>query len=191
MNFLNFKSKRGFTLIETMVAISIFTFSVLSLVIVLSSGLANANYAKKKLVAAYLAQEGIEFMRNMRDTYVLYEAPNTNGWNDFQVKIAPCDESTSKSCYFDDQALNFADTTQPIIDVPIIECVSFCPNLLYNSSTGRYSYAVGGNDSGYLRKIEILNVNDNEVKVTSTVYYATGSGVKSIAFSDHLFDWAK
>jgi hypothetical protein len=35
---------------------------------VLSSGLSDTNNAKKKMVATFLAQEGIEYMRNIRDT---------------------------------------------------------------------------------------------------------------------------
>ncbi|MEJ0001975.1 MAG: prepilin-type N-terminal cleavage/methylation domain-containing protein [bacterium] len=76
------KEKRengGFTLVETLVAISIFTLSVLIMLSVLSKGISDTAYAKKKLIASYLAQEGIEYMRNMRDTYMLYSATRRRG----------------------------------------------------------------------------------------------------------------
>lgn len=63
---------KGFTLVETLVAISIFTVSLLGIMSVLASGISNTSYAKQKMVASYLAQEGIEYVRNMRDTAVLY-----------------------------------------------------------------------------------------------------------------------
>jgi Tfp pilus assembly protein PilV len=62
-------------LIETLVAVSIFSLSILSLMAVLAQGISDTNYAKQRIIAAYLAQEGIEYVRNMRDTYVLFAGP--------------------------------------------------------------------------------------------------------------------
>ena len=62
------QKNKAFTLIETLVAISIFTMSILGLLSVLASGISNTNYAKQKVAATYLAQEGIEYVRNLRDS---------------------------------------------------------------------------------------------------------------------------
>jgi type II secretory pathway pseudopilin PulG len=80
--FLKQKNK-AFTLVETLVAISIFTISILGLISVLASGISDTGYAKKKISATYLAQEGIEYTRNIRDTHVLYGG--STGWNDFKI----------------------------------------------------------------------------------------------------------
>lgn len=78
------KKNKAFTLVETLVAISIFTMSILGLMSVLASGISNTNYAKQKMAATYLAQEGIEYVRNMRDNYVLYNTDGSQiGWFDF------------------------------------------------------------------------------------------------------------
>jgi len=194
----NIKKSTGFTLIETLVAIMIFTTSVLALMVVLSNNLSNVNYAKRKLIATFLAQEGVEYMRNMRDTYVLYEPPSgDNGWNSFVVKISDCDMWEGKACYFDNTAINFADQSQPIIDIPIILCPSqICPELKYTASSGKYDYNTNtGVNSGFVRKIEISDVNNNvnsdEIEVISTVYYAIPSGVKSISLKENLFNWIR
>ncbi|MEK7106542.1 MAG: type II secretion system protein, partial [Patescibacteria group bacterium] len=67
------KKNTGFTLVETLVSLSIFSVSVILFMSVLGSGITDTNYAKQKIVAGYLAQEGIEYMRNMRDNNVLYD----------------------------------------------------------------------------------------------------------------------
>src|SRR3990167_10563893 len=87
---VDLRSKRGFTLVETLVAISIFTVSILGLLSVLSGGISDTSYAKKKIIASYLAQEGIEYIRNMRDNYVLY--PSNGTWNNFKAKLSPCNQ---------------------------------------------------------------------------------------------------
>jgi Tfp pilus assembly protein PilV len=75
----------GFTLVETLVAISIFTMSILGLMSILASGISNTTYAKQKMVASYLAQEGIEYVRNLRDTSVLYDVAGAqHGWDAFK-----------------------------------------------------------------------------------------------------------
>ncbi|MEK7219403.1 MAG: prepilin-type N-terminal cleavage/methylation domain-containing protein, partial [Patescibacteria group bacterium] len=81
---------KGFTLIETLIAISIFTVSILALMSVLGQGISNTNYAKQKIIASYLAQEGIEYMRNMRDNDVLYTQITGKNWGSFKSKLAPC-----------------------------------------------------------------------------------------------------
>lgn len=74
--------RRGFTLVETLVAISIFTVSLIGIMSVLASGISDTNYAKQKMIAGYLAQEGIECIRNTRDNYILYPG---HTWNEFKT----------------------------------------------------------------------------------------------------------
>ncbi|KKP78449.1 MAG: hypothetical protein UR77_C0002G0001, partial [Candidatus Nomurabacteria bacterium GW2011_GWC2_35_35] len=100
------QKNKGFTLVETLVAISIFSLSIIATMSVLGSGISDTGYAKKKMIAGYLAQEGIEYVRNMRDTSVLYHPGGSQaGWNAFMGQMAPCDitNNPSKACYFDDQ----------------------------------------------------------------------------------------
>lgn len=77
--------RSGFTLVETLVALSIFTVSILGLLGVLTRSSANINYAKQKMTASYLAQEGMECIRNIRDNYVLYPDPPSQSWNGFRT----------------------------------------------------------------------------------------------------------
>jgi len=185
-----FKQKnRAFTLVETLVAISIFTMSILGLLSILSQGITDTTYAKKKIIAAYLAQEGIEYIRNMRDTFVLYDPTDSQtGWNSFKSKLINSACQAGTGCYFDDRNLNYANPSQPMAGITVAPCGSSCPNILYDNTTGKYSYALGM-DSGFARKIQISQISADEIKISSTVYWMQGSGSYNMTFSENLFNW--
>lgn len=170
-----FKQKnKGFTLVETLVAISILTTTIVTMMSLLGAGISNTNYVKQKMIATYLAQEGIEYVRNMRDTAVLY---SSNGWNNnFKNQLNQCNES--KGCGFD-------SITLPMVCNNPHDCDLYLSNGSYNLSTS------GGIDSGFVRKIWMVTagLGPDEVKVTSSVNWNTPSGVQTVTFSENLFNW--
>lgn len=191
MNIKIQQKNKGFTLVETLIAISIFTVSILSLLVVLSQGVASTNYAKQKIIASYLAQEGIEYMRNLRDTYVLFDAtsPQT-GWDSFNTKLtnANCDQAAG--CYFDSSNVDYANNAQPMTNITLTPCSGgTCPNILFDDTNGKYGY-VSGNTSGFIRQINVTQVAD-QTKVYSKVYWVQGSGTYSIVLSESLFNWVE
>jgi prepilin-type N-terminal cleavage/methylation domain-containing protein len=193
------KFTTGFTLVEVLVAISIFTVSILALMSVLTQGIIQTNYAKTKIIATYLAQEGIEYMRNMRDTFVLYTDPLTGqtGWDAFNNKVAPpgntiCDQLNLNGCFVGDlAAADYSNPSKPMTTIAVTACGGTCPTLLYDGTTGKYSYVPGGINSGYIRKIRVLKISANETKVFSTVYWKQSSGSYSVVFSESLFNWVQ
>ena len=186
------KINRGFTLMETLVAIAIFTVSILALMEVLSQGISNTNYAKVKAEASYLAQEGVEYVRNIRDTFVLYDPVDSQtGWASFVNKITNSGCRSNNGCYFDSQTLNYSNPSQPITNITMTGCGNpSCPELLYNSTTGKYGYSSGDN-SGFIRQIKLDKISNDEMKITSTVYWTQASGNYSIIFSENLFNWVE
>jgi Tfp pilus assembly protein PilV len=184
------KNTEGFTLVETLVAISIFTLSVIGLMSVLAQGVSNTSYAKQKVVATYLAEEGIEYIRNMRDTYVVYDTTDTQtGWDGFNTKLTSAGCQNTNGCYFGDLTdSDYTNTNQPMKSLFVTACGSSCPQLLYSTVNGKYGYTSGAS-SGFIRKIFISQVSSNEVKITSTVSWSQGSGNYRITFSESLFNW--
>ena len=83
IKFLSQKNK-GFTIVETIIAIFVFSVAITAVMAVFSRGIESTDYAKNKMIASYLAQEGIEHIRNLRDNYLFFGDPN--GWADFLVK---------------------------------------------------------------------------------------------------------
>ena len=65
--------KTGFTLVETLIAIFIFTLSIVALFALIGDSLFSAQYAKYDITAQYLAGEALDYIRNDRDTIVRSE----------------------------------------------------------------------------------------------------------------------
>lgn len=59
---------RGFTLLETLVAVALLTTAVASAISIVSRSIQSATYARDQMTASFLASEGIELVRNLRDT---------------------------------------------------------------------------------------------------------------------------
>lgn len=173
------KNFGGFTLIETLVAISIFTVSIVLLMSVLGNGISDISNVKKKILAGYLAQEGIEYIRNMRDNYVLYTTLGSlKDWNKFKVEFSPC--NLGNECGF--------STTNPIV---IYKCTSdpgVCKIYLDN---GNYNTTSNGEDSGFTRKIWMDVVGQDELKIFSKVEWTQKSGIQNVIFSENLFNWVE
>lgn len=183
----------GFTLVETLIAISIFSLSIVGLMSVLGQGISDTNQAKHKMTASYLAEEGIEYIRNMRDTYVLYDTTEAVGWTNFISKINPCMDISEEGCKFDDSLLVFDLATLNGSTMKTCSAsLSVSCSLYYDSDTGRYKYdSLSGTDSGFKRIIFIiLNPNNqNEIKVSSIVSWSKNGIPYNVVFSTNLLKW--
>lgn len=174
----NFKKISGFTLVETLVAISIFSLSIVVSMSVLGGGLSNTNYAKQKMIAIYLAQEGIEYARNMRDAYALYY-PIDEAWDAFKERFAGCRGKVG--C-----GINNKDLEMPVTDPAIIfSCVG--PNCkIYFEDGAYYGDPLGvGASSGFVRELKMTEVNANDVKISSSIIWDRGR----VTLTENLFNW--
>jgi prepilin-type N-terminal cleavage/methylation domain-containing protein len=190
------KFTAGFTLVETLVAIAIFSMSILGLMTVLAKGIADTNYAKFKTTASFLAEEGIEYVRNIRDTYVLNDSSGTvAGWSKFITAVStPCVPASGRiGCKFNDELIldfsNLINTGNNIF--------TLCANqadctLYYDDNKGKYSYTPGVSFSGFTRVITVATTSMDplkEIRVTSTVSWSRNSVPYSVSFSDNLLKW--
>lgn len=71
--------KNSFTLIEAITTIFIMTVGIIGISGLISQLIASTAIYSQRLIAAYLAQEGIEIVRNIRDTNWLQREPWDNG----------------------------------------------------------------------------------------------------------------
>ena len=66
-NYIRASTQGGFTLIESLVAITILVTAILGPMTIAATGISSAIYARDQETAFFLAQEGLEYVRNVRD----------------------------------------------------------------------------------------------------------------------------
>jgi prepilin-type N-terminal cleavage/methylation domain-containing protein len=199
-------TKRGFTLVETLVSLFIFSLSITAIIVVTGQGVSDTTIAKNKITAVALAQEGIEVIRNIRDTYSLSEASPGSGWinfiNDVQNNCAKPD-----GCFIED-IISYTDS--PIVNpcntvgggsdfpsgCPVIErerLPSVTTSTIFGT-LGFYQYNSSvATESPFQRSIfiECVNADCTEVRVESLVAWRQGTGVAEINAVENLFNWFK
>lgn len=162
---------RGFTLIETLFAVLIFSASLVALIAVSARGLAATSTSREEIVARYLAQEGIEVVRNIRDTNYL------NPGIDWLSAIS---DTCTPECHVVTGS-GEAPGLAPDGNVPYY----------FDSTTGEYSTATGGSGS-YRGTITVITSDSNpdEVKVISRIeWVAKGNRTRSVEYSNYLEHW--
>ena len=118
-------SDRGFTLLESMVAIAIFSIGISTAVFVIVQSINVGTRTKNRIIAANLTQEGIEVVRNIRDRNWLAGRPWTDGisgltnaclqWNSDNVAgfFIDADCSSGGNIFFDAGFQHYIQTTSP------------------------------------------------------------------------------
>ncbi|MFA5934233.1 MAG: prepilin-type N-terminal cleavage/methylation domain-containing protein [Candidatus Paceibacterota bacterium] len=182
--------KKGFTLVETLVAVLIFTVSILALISLTATGVADVGYVKNKLTASYLAQEGVEMVRNIRDTDSIINNGGANAWNAFISHTSSC-ASLSIPCQIDGY-------TNPS-EITISECTNILKNIDfgcplyydYDSQTqigsGYYKYKTSG--AGEFTRLIIVQNIGNEVRIISKVFWKKGNTTYHVSFKENLTNW--
>ncbi len=165
----------GFTLIETLISLLIFSLSVAAMIFVISHGSADATYSKNKLIASYLGQEGIELVRYLRDSTVLSETAQGGGWVEFSTEIL--DNCSASPCNIDPEII----TDQSVSH--------FSGNGLNFSRQDGYSSVVSATQSPFSRYISAKKIDDDRVKITSKVEWKQGTSTFSVTSREILFNW--
>ncbi len=173
----------GFTLVETLVAVAILATSITGLIAVTARGINDGVFVKNKLTASYLSQEGVELVRNMRDTSAL----QGDSWSLFlanqQTGVGHCYSQTgTRACFIDGSSGEiFAD-----------ECIEgVCNALTYEESSGTYGYT-SFTESPFTRTIRIRPVNPtspHEVEIISDVSWRQGTRTHVVSYYYYLMDW--
>ena len=180
------KNKRGFTIIESFIAVVLFTLAVAATLSLLSKSVFFSSTSADRITAVYLAQEGLEFIRNTRTGNTLAGQPWLTG-------LTNC--NTATGCYIDSSLGNSnASSRVKVCPAGIPIGTSGCPPLRYDASLFTYGYTTGALTL-FKRTITVIpqsggvNPNADEVLVTVTVSWTQKNIPYAVTLKDHLFNW--
>lgn len=171
--------KKGFTLIETIVALFVLSIALTGAFSVLIFNLQTSRYIKNAFIASGLAQEGLEVIRNIRDSdwysddyFGLFGNPDhQNVFRDGVYRV----QYNSTSLI-------------PLDDNPFLK----------KDTAGIYSYDSNADskDTIFRRTLEIKrNIQPDgsvpEIILTVRVVWNERFGTKEITGEEHLYDWYK
>ena len=170
------KNKKGFTILESIVAIFVLSLSISGVFTAVQQSLSQSIIAKDEVRAFYLAQEAIEIIRNKRDANQLADINNgPTDWLEGVVSASDC--PFNGVCKVDATAID-----------KIQVCSGSCENLKQDSNF-RYGY-LSGNTTNINREIRIESVGVNEITVTAIITWTKGA-LPPFTFKvkTHLFNW--
>ena len=202
-------SQSGFSLIETLVAITILLVIIVGPLTLVSSSARSTNFASEQVVAFFLAQEGAEFAQKARDDLVLPRflpgaSPTLDPWADFVNA-----NGAFRHCFNPSGCgLSVANDTAGTINVSSSFCpANGCPLYRYETETpdqgmsqtptvrAYYSHTpISGQtvSTQFTRSIryEAVTGQPDQLRVVSTVRWFTGSinAQQEVQVETYLFD---
>lgn len=185
-------SQSGFSLIETLVAISLLLIIIVGPMTISSSTARSTSFASEQVIAFFLAQEGAELAQKARDDLVLenFENPSAGGWSEF---VDDSFSGTYSDCFTPEGCGLELNTDQTGSLKTPFECDSGECQLYFDSSGGRSQYtheSSAPDTTPYTRVITMDEIAGREVEVVSTVYWRTGDlrEVQQVQVVTYLFN---
>lgn len=164
---MKYQNQQGFTLVETLVAIFILVMSITGPLFIAQQSFTSAATARERTTASFLAQEGVEYVRSVRDHNYL---ANQN----WMQSLAPC---IGGRCT--------VDTTASYLT--IAACGATCP-ALKKDTTGLFGYQ-NGTASKFIRTITLTQIQAHEMKVEVTVSWTHKGITRDVKVEERLFNW--
>lgn len=191
MRFEIVKTLRGFTLVETVVALAVLTAAIVGPMSLVSSGIVSARASKNLTIASYLAQEGMEIARGIKENNVLAGRSGNGG---------DCNDSANWNYGLCAGAWRADISTFSLLGNPD------SPLLLDPGDPGFFNYQ-SGNPTAFARRVDIASLvspADDEadavsgltipaadiLEVTVTVAWREGFGLaREIALRERFYNW--
>jgi hypothetical protein len=160
MSFL--KNIKGQAIVESIAALAVLTIGFLSLVVLMSNAIGLSRVNSEHYIATYLAAEGIEVVKNIIDTNVISGRPWNNGLainGTYEVEYNSSSLLSNQNRF-----------------------------LRFDSNSKTYNYSNTQN-TPFIRKIEITNINSNHIRVKSTVSWISRGGAQfQVDLEDHFYN---
>jgi Tfp pilus assembly protein PilV len=167
----------GFTLIETLFSILIFSAALISLLAISSKGISATNEVKNETMAYYLAQEGLEVVRNIRDNnFLAIQSGGSGAWTDGFLNNPDCSTTPCHVVYTAGSVPTLAQNSGQL------------SNEIYFNA-GQYANT-GTEDTGFSRDITVaVGAGQDEYIITSTVNWQAKAIKKTVTLQTFLKKW--
>lgn len=175
----NYKTQeKGFTLIEIIMAVFFIAVGMGGVFTVVQKSFAIMSLSESRIVAANLAQEGIEVVRNIRDTNWLEGEQYDQGIG--AVYSPPATPTISYEVDYDDGEA----------DIMVCDpCDYSNMKFLKINSSGFYNYT-NGDDAKFKRRVVISDKTVNSMKITVDVIWKERGGQEhTFTAQSALYDW--
>ena len=165
-------SSAGFTLLETLLAITLLAVAIVGPMGLAIRSVGVSDTAANQIIAFYLAEEGVEYVRNTRDENFLNDRAWLTGLDDCMG---------ADGCTVDVPA--FYGNLQ--------SCSGPCPLVRFDSSAGLYGHNLGvGEDTPFRRTVTLDDVvAGRETRVRSVIEWETRVGARSLTLQENIFNW--
>lgn len=192
------QSQQGFSLVETLVAITILLLVIVGPMTISSQSAKSTSFASEQVIAFFLAQEGAELIQKGRDDlFNLYFLPLghpsrlANPWATFTNE-----SGFYGPCYRPDgcgvEILRTAVGGLQLKDCTGNGCPLFFDDNVASTLRSRYTYTnLGVNlSTPYSRVINMKRISANEVRIISTVTWRSGNlrDEQSASVETYLFN---
>ncbi len=177
LKYLSVKNKEsGFTLIEMIIATFIMVVGIVGVMSLIQRVIFSSSISSSRLIAAYLAQEGAEIVRNVRDTNWLEARTAVNSWDE---GLTVCGGTGFIADYSHSYGPNQID--------PSFSCYS--GQYLNIDANGFYSYS-SGVPMKFKRKILITQGSNPDIRNVLIEISWTDKGASYfLSVHEDLYNW--
>jgi len=167
---------KGFTIVESLVAITILVLVVTGTASTIQTSISSYIFSKNQVIAFYLAQEGFEQLRNIRDENGLKTQPWLTGISN----------NSSDPCYFGNSCY-----VDPVSSNVPTRCGApgSCPVLRQDAATGFFGYNSLWPTTIFRREILLTRINADEISILVTVNWSKGLVNREFKARENLLNW--
>jgi len=173
--------KRGFMLLELIIGIFILIVAVAGIHSLVSRFFVYNRYLCSKMTAAYLTQEGIEIVKNIRDTNWI----EGGGWTEGIFCCEPASSNYScpphTSCVCNMCEGDFESTR--------LSTVSINNHKLEIDANGFFGYPAFGTRTDFERIISVSKQADDYIEVCVTTQWGEETEKYKVKACDKLYNW--
>ena len=182
---LNTSNKRGFSLIEAITAVFIVSMALVSVLAVAQTTIRAQTINKYAIISSMLAQEGLELVRNVRDTNW------RNSWNwktgDGTNTNTDIVQSSGNNTY-----TIYANPSNNLIVINSTpDSINDAGTELYQDANGYYVHAATVNPTPFRRLIQVNDHSSDGYLEVTCIVQAQGSGNDTYTYkaSTLLYNW--